>query len=526
MTSRTDDLRRFADFCFPLLVSHLWSSTLFLLLILLALLVMRRRLTAGARFSLALIGILKFAIPVALVEPVVRRLARDLFGSGSRGPLEFPLQVLGGPVGIGPSSPGQSLWPAAAVAVWLTAAAALILRFALTHHRLVSLSVRTALPPRPREIDALARARRRVRVRRGIDMARSPLPEAPAVLRVFRPLVVLPAGGCDHLTGDELESLLCHECAHVARHDNLIARIESVLCAVFWFHPLIWIARRITVIERERACDEVVAGSAGERETYLAALTKFCHAAIAPGLPGVSCMATANLKERMDHVMKYAVLKAQAPSSRRVTILAASALVLFTLAAAIGGSNRALAGESKKREEPYAIRMTAVRGGELITVQGTVSDNKTQQVISAPKLTLDASRTASAKTSGSGLEVLFEVRPDGDYRLAVDVTITRDGRPVQRNTVPVTLSESEAADGAANYTGKPISLDLKDADLRDVIGTFGKLTGLEMRMDESVQGKVTVSWHNVPWDQAFDSLLKENGLTYRREGSAITVSKK
>ena len=87
------------------------------------------------------------------------------------------------------------------------------------------------------------------------------------------------------------------------------------------------------------------------------------------------------------------------------------------------------------------------------------------------------------------------------------------------------LTEAQA-ETSTNYTGQPISLELKDADLRDVIGMFGKLTGFEMRIDDSIDGRVSVVWHNVPWDQAFDSLLKDNGLQYRIEGKTIIVSKK
>ena len=526
MKALTDFLGRFADSYLPSLVSHLWSSTIFLILVLLVVLVMRTRLTASARFSLALIGILKFAIPGAIVTAGGRLLVGDLFRLDSSGPLQVPLQVVGGALRINPASMARGLWPGIAIAVWFTVALVLIFRFALTRHHLVSLSVRTALPPRAREVEALERARRRVGVRRGIDIARSALPEAPAVLRIFRPLVVLPAGGCDDLSDDELESLLCHECAHVARHDNLIARIESIICALFWFHPLIWIAQQVTVIERERACDEVVAGSADERETYLAALAKFCHAAIAPRLPGVSCMATAKLKERMDHVMNYPALKAQAPSPKRVTLLATAALVLFTVAAGMVGSDRAFAGGTKKAGEPYAIKITATRAGESIALQGAVSENKTQKIIAAPKLTFDAGQTASSRTSGSGLDVVFEVRPHGADRVAVDVTIEKDGDLIQRNTLLVTPSQSETKSPPDKYTGDPINLDLKDADLRDVLNTLGKLTGFEMRIDESVQGKVSVNWQNVPWDEALDSILKDNGLTYRIEGSTIHVSKK
>lgn len=518
-------IRQVAASYVPLLVSHLWSSTIFLLVVLLVILATRRRLTASARFSLALIGILKFVIPAAVLEPGVRRIAGELFRSGSRGALEVPLQVLGGALQFTPTTPAQSLGSAIAITVWLAVAIALILRFALIRHRLVSLSVRTAIPASAREVDALMRARQRTGVVRSIDIARSALPEAPAVLRILRPVVVLPAGGCDNLSDDELESLLRHECAHVARYDNLVARIESIICALFWFHPLIWIAQRITVIERERACDEVVAGSAADRETYLAALEKFCHAAIAPRLPGVSCMATANLKERINHVMNYPVLRIHAPSAKRVTVLGVSALVLFTLAAAIVGSNRAFAGGGGK-VGPYAIKFTAVRSSGFITLQGTVSENKTQQIVAAPRLRLAAGQKARATASLDGVEVTFDARPEAADRIAVDVTIVKDGELVQKNTVMVTPTDSETTEAAAEYTGQPISLDLKDADLRDVLNTFGKLTGLEMRIDESVQGKVSVSWHNVPWDQAFDSLLKENGLTYRAEGSIIHVSKK
>lgn len=49
---------------------------------------------------------------------------------------------------------------------------------------------------------------------------------------------------------------------------------------------------------------------------------------------------------------------------------------------------------------------------------------------------------------------------------------------------------------------------------------------MKMRIDEDVQGKVSTSWQNVPWDEALDSILKENGLTYRIEGATLHVSKR
>lgn len=502
-------------------VRHVWDSSIFLLLILLVLLVVRNRLTASARFALALTGILKFAVPAV---PIMRVLGGD-YRPDAAGPFELPMQILGGALHVTYPAAVSTSWPNLAAGAWATVAGILILTFTITRHRLLALSIRTAMPPLPREVAALTRARARAGVRGSIDIARSALPEAPAVLRTFRPLVVLPAGGCDDLSDDELESLLCHECAHVARHDNLIARIEALICALFWFHPLIWIAQRITVIERERACDEVVAGSADERDTYLAALTKFCHAAIAPRLPGVSCMATAKLKERIDHVMSYESLRQRGPSAKRVAAAAAAALAAFTIVSGIAGNGTAFAGGSAKKAEPFAVKIKAVRSGESVAVQGTIIDNETQKVIAAPTVTLDAKQRGSVRTDTPGVDVSLDIRPDSDDFIAVDVTIENDGQVVQRDTLRV-ATEQAVAESSQKYSGQPLSLTLKDADLRDVVATFGKLTGTNMQLDDAVQARVTVNWHNVPWDQAFDSLLTENGLTYRVEGSTIRISRK
>jgi beta-lactamase regulating signal transducer with metallopeptidase domain len=512
---------RLLNSALPSVVTHLWISTIFLLLILIVILTARRHLTAGARHSLALIGIVKFAIPTAAVMPLIR-LWFSILPKDSSAPL--PFRALGGAFRFDAVSvPAGSSWLQIVCLLWMVVAAVLIIRFTLIRHRLVSLSVRTALPPEPREVDALTRARRRAGVRRSVDLARSPIPEAPAVLRIFRPLILLPPRGCDDLSDDELESLLCHECAHVARNDNLLARIESLICALFWFHPLIWIAQRITAIEREQACDEVVANSADERETFLAALTKFCQAAIAPRLPGVSCMATARLKERMDHVMNYAALKEHSPSPRRVTFLAAAFLVLFTITAGFVGDNRAFADAKTPSTGPYSIKVTGTRSGELVTIHAEVRDNRSQKDVASIAFNLNSERRGNASSSVGDAQVAFDARPDRGDLISVDVTIEEKGKPETKATIRVSPI-AYFAEEPAKYTGRPISINLKDADLKDVIGTFAKLTGTEMQVDPAIEGRVTVNWVNVPWDEAFDSLLKDNNLTYRKEGKVLVIS--
>lgn len=73
------------------------------------------------------------------------------------------------------------------------------------------------------------------------------------------------------------------------------------------------------------------------------------------------------------------------------------------------------------------------------------------------------------------------------------------------------------------YTGEPISLDLKDADIRDVLLTFSRLARLNMVIDPDVKGSVTVRLEDVPWDQALEVILKVNGLSYVLEGNIVRV---
>lgn len=523
MTSLTDSGLRAAADLWPGLASHVWSSTVFLLAVLAILWALRRRLTAGARCSLVLIGLAKFALPDALAGAGIRALG-EAFHIDSPEPLEVPLRAFAGALRVDLAPAEPRLWPAIVLGLWGLVALGLILRLAWAHHRLARLAPPALLPPRPRDIAALERAQQRTGVRGSLDISRSAFPEAPAVLGVLRPRIVLPVTGCDDLSEDELESLLGHECAHVARHDNLVASCVSLLCALFWFHPLIWIARRILWTERERACDEMAAGSGDGGEIYLTALTKFCHAAIGPEVPGISRMATAHLKERMDHVMNYADLKRNAPSPRRVALLGAAALTLFTLASGVVGSERVFA---EGKAHAYSIRLTGTRAGGTIALAGSVRDNETQEVIASPALTLDASRTGSVRSSApGGVQVALEARPEEGDRLVVDVTVEKAGEVVQKSTLRMTPSAAAAAEPPQAYTGEPIDLSVTNADLREVLTTFGQITGMPVRIDAAVQGRVSVSWHNVPWDEALDSIVRENGLAYRIEGKTLVVSKR
>jgi type IV pilus assembly protein PilQ len=101
---------------------------------------------------------------------------------------------------------------------------------------------------------------------------------------------------------------------------------------------------------------------------------------------------------------------------------------------------------------------------------------------------------------------------------AADQSSGRSGQMLTGTMPSRTLSPGQRV-----YTGDPISLNLKDADIKDVLRTFAQLTGLNIAVDPQVSGTVTVDFVDVPWDQALDLILRQNGLTYVLEGNVMRV---
>ena len=73
------------------------------------------------------------------------------------------------------------------------------------------------------------------------------------------------------------------------------------------------------------------------------------------------------------------------------------------------------------------------------------------------------------------------------------------------------------------FTGRPISIHLKDVEVRDVLYFISEGTGLNMVLAEDVQGKVSIKLRNVPWDQALVTVMKAKKLGYVREGNVIMI---
>jgi type IV pilus assembly protein PilQ len=91
-------------------------------------------------------------------------------------------------------------------------------------------------------------------------------------------------------------------------------------------------------------------------------------------------------------------------------------------------------------------------------------------------------------------------------------------------------AEQKAQSGQApasvgpKYTGEPISVNLKDVDLKDFFRLIHEISGLNVVLDPNVHGTLTVVLDDVPWDQALDIVLKNNDLARELEGNVLRIA--
>jgi type IV pilus assembly protein PilQ len=156
------------------------------------------------------------------------------------------------------------------------------------------------------------------------------------------------------------------------------------------------------------------------------------------------------------------------------------------------------------------------------------ASSKQNLQISAPRFALPGELTqpsiALASFSGNN----GPVRPDSASQQAAQQAVQ------QANTAATTLATSAAAQApaagpsnaapAGKYTGEPISVNLKDVDLRDFFRLIHEISGLNVVLDPAVKGSLTIVLDEVPWDQALDIVLQNNSLDKQLNGNVLRIA--
>ncbi len=125
----------------------------------------------------------------------------------------------------------------------------------------------------PHIIEIFQGVRERLKISREIVIIENEHIPAPLTCRTFKPVIILPTGFFRNKSENDLLAVAVHEISHIKRNDVVIFSLLSLVKAVFFFHPLVWLATHQASYLAEIACDNAVVDYTKESASYAKMLT-------------------------------------------------------------------------------------------------------------------------------------------------------------------------------------------------------------------------------------------------------------
>ncbi len=143
-----------------------------------------------------------------------------------------------------------------------------------------------------------------------------------------------------------------------------------------------------------------------------------------------------------------------------------------------------------------------------------------QQVEPAVRASLAAARFAAPREEIALSNAAVAPAPTG----SLTSQPATEAALMQQQAAPAAAPTSTSCSRQARYSGEPISLNLKDADLKDFFRLVHEISGLNVVLDPAVRGSVTIVLDDVPWDQALAIVLKNNNMECEVEGNVLRIA--
>jgi bla regulator protein blaR1 len=289
---------------------HLWQSTVFAAIVW-ALTSAFKRHHARVRYWMWMAASVKFLVPFAALVAVggwlawasptdVRPDVPPIVSAVGQ-----PLSSLAPPAIASSAGSGsrQMRWlPAVTVIVWATGCVLHLVTWLVRWRRLASIARASSPVESGVELTALRR------LERGIGAAPLPLvaadsPVEPAIVGLWRPVLLWPASLSNRLKPEQIEAVLAHELCHSRHRDNVAMAVHMIVEALFWFYPIVWWIERPLIRERERACDEEVLRLGSPPDVYAESILKTCQYFLESPLRCAAGITGADLKRRIEEIM-------------------------------------------------------------------------------------------------------------------------------------------------------------------------------------------------------------------------------
>lgn len=232
--------------------------------------------------------------------------------------------------------------------------------------------------------------------------------------------------------------------------------------------------------------------------------------------PAVQQRAIAHQKLASNHAQRPVAKKAPVRPARRPAAVTVRQLAPIDFRRGPDGSGKAII------TLPHpATKVSAVKSGNTMVLK--ISNTASKE----PRKRLDvvdfATPVSYVDIERKGPDVLVKLIAN----TAFDHKVSREG-----NQYTVMMSKvkrkAQAADPLKpkkkNYTGKPLSLNFQDIEVRSVLQLLADFTDKNIVVSDSVKGNITLRLKSVPWDQALDIVLESKALAMRSNGNVIWVA--
>jgi type IV pilus assembly protein PilQ len=180
---------------------------------------------------------------------------------------------------------------------------------------------------------------------------------------------------------------------------------------------------------------------------------------------------------------------------------------------------------------PQAAQIAApVTEAKLIQTSAKATDFAFVEPSYSPKdsAATDDTKPAAIEPSARATSAAgkFAARPEGNLLPPASAAMQSSGlQPAVNMAAEQKVQASQApAISGPKYTGEPISVNLKDVDLKDFFRLIHEISGLNVVLDPNVKGTLTIVLDDVPWDQALDIVLKNNDLARQLEGNVLRIA--
>lgn len=248
-----------------------------------------------------------------------------------------------------------------------------------------------------------------------LSLTRKPL--VPMTVGVFHPSIRLPAG-VEGWPTDLRRSVMLHERAHISRRDPLWNLVAQVARAIYWFHPLVWLALHRLRVERERACDDAVLMAGVRPSDYAGHLVAFARTPAHPSRKPELAMAARHLETRVEAVLAPLTVRNPVSLAQRAWLAAGCCGLLLPLAAfgAPSLSKRSFP-MLRKFALPFLAAAAAVQSAE---VSGRIYDASNATVPKAEVVLRNRETAAEFRAvTGDAGEYRVDSLPSGNYDLDV-----------------------------------------------------------------------------------------------------------